>query len=181
MSFAAVLYIDGRTSNSIGEIWHQQAKENISPFILEQGYRPHITLGACEDLSLEECEAELASFAAGIEPFTVEMPYIGLFPHKNGAVFLGITVTEQLLAFQKSFHDMFGRQGATINELFAPGKWIPHCTLAYHESPEKDLRAVQIIRDLALPITATCDRLAVIEFPPWTERLMIPLGRRARL
>jgi len=180
MSFAIVTYLDEASSKSIEEMWDKQAEEDISRFMLEEGYRPHITLGACEALSPEECRDDLESFAAGTEPFTVEMPYIGLFPHKNGAVFLGVTTTLQLLTYHQLFHEMFARHGRTVYDVFAPGKWAPHCSVAYHESREKDLRALQIYMEMALPIIATCDRLAVIEFPPWTERLMIPLGRQVR-
>ncbi len=178
MSFAAVLYIDGRTSSSIEEIWRQQADENISRFVIDEGHLPHITLDACEELSLSACKDSLELFAEGIEPFSVEMPYIGLFPHKEGAVFLGVTMTERLLTLQKSFHEVFGRHGRTMYDVFTPGKWVPHCTLAHHESPEKDVRALELGMTLNFPITATCDRLAVIEFPPWNERLMMPLGNR---
>ena len=148
--------------------------------MIDEAYRPHITLGACEDLSLDKCSGSVESFAAATEPFTVEMPYLGLFPNENGAVFLGVTVTETLLAYQKSFHEMFGKHSSTLFDIFAPGKWVPHCTLAYHESAEKDLKALQVSRGLSLPIIATCERLAVIEFPPWRERLVAPLGKQGK-
>jgi 2'-5' RNA ligase len=175
-----VLYLDERSSDVIVENWKQQASEDISRFMLEEGYHPHITLGACEDISLEQCGEALESFAAGTRPLTLEMPYIGIFPHDKGAVFLGVTMTDRLLAYHKSFHEILGIHGRAVDDIFSPGKWVPHCSMAYHESPEKDLRAIQLYMALKLPMIATCDRLAVIEFPPWKERLVLPLGGRPR-
>jgi len=91
-------------------------------------------------------------------------------------VFLGVTVTDTLLAYHKSFHDMFESHGKEPLNVFAPGRWVPHCSLAYHESREKDVSALKLNLDMPLPVVATCVSLAVIEFPPWNERLVCPLG-----
>jgi len=178
MSFALVMYLDDTSSRLIEAVWKRQAAMDISTFMLDEGYRPHITLGACESLVLEECRAELESFAAEAEPLTVELSYIGLFSHKKGAVFLGVTVTEELIALHKSFHEGFGRHSRDIHDVFQPGKWVPHCTMAYHESREKDLQAIKINSELIMPLAATCNELAVIEFPPWQEKLVYPMGQR---
>lgn len=177
MPLAVVAYLDAESSKLIEAAWTRQANQGISAFILEEGYRPHITLGACASLDLEKFEASLKAFAAKLEPFAVEMPYIGVFPHKNGAVFLGVTATEPLLACHRSFHDMFERHAVGAFEVFGPGRWVPHCSLAYHESRKSDLRALELNLGLRLPLTSTCVNLAVIEFPPWRERAVCALGR----
>jgi 2'-5' RNA ligase len=175
MPFAVVLYFDDASTKRLEAVWRRQAEKGISAFMLEEGYRPHITLGGCEGLDIMACGSALKRFAADSKPFAVEMPYLGIFPHEKGAVFLGVTVTEALLAYHKLFHDLFSAHGKESYGVFAPRKWVPHCSMAYHESHEKDMAALEMNLDLPLPIVATCVSLAVIEFPPWNERLVCPL------
>ncbi len=176
MPYAVVLYFDDASNNLLETVWRRQAENGISAFMLDEGYRPHITLGACEGLDIGTCGSALKQLSAASKPFAVEMPYLGIFPHEKGAVFLGVTVTDTLLAYHKSFHDMFESHGKEPLNVFAPGRWVPHCSLAYHESREKDVSALKLNLDMPLPVVATCVSLAVIEFPPWNERLVCPLG-----
>jgi 2'-5' RNA ligase len=176
MPYAVVLYFDDASTKQLTAAWQRQAEKGISTFMLDEGYRPHITLGGCEGLDMASCGEALERFSAGTEPFSVEMSYLGIFPHDKGAVFLGVAVTDTLLAYHKSFHEVFAAHGKAPLDVFAPGRWVPHCSLAYHESREKDMSALEINFDLPLPIMATCTSLAVIEFPPWNERLVLPLG-----
>ncbi len=176
MPYAVVLYFDDDSTEKLKAVWRRQAENDISAFMLEEGYRPHITLGGCEGLDIESCRSALKRFSAETTPFPVRMPYVGIFPHDRGAIFLGVAVTDALLAYHKSFYDQFGARAEHVYGFSTPGLWVPHCTLAHHESREKDLAALAINLDLPLPITATCVSLAVIEFPPWKERLSFPLG-----
>ncbi len=176
MPYAVVLYLDDKSTEKLISVWRRQAENDISAFMLEEGYRPHITLGACEGLDFASCGAALKRFSAATKPFTVEMPYVGIFPHDKGAVFLGVTVTDALLKYHELFHEQFSAGVEQANRFLEPGLWVPHCTMAHHESREKDLAALAINLELRLPITATCVSLAVIEFPPWNERLIYPLG-----
>jgi len=176
MAFAVVLYFDDDSTEKLTAVWRQQAEKGISAFMLEEGYRPHITLGGCEGLDIVTCGAALRKFSLSSKPFTVEMSYVGVFAHDKGAVFLGVTVTDALLAYHKAFFEHFGAGVEQAYGFFKPGLWVPHCSMAYHESREKDMAALAINLDLTLPITATCTSLAVIEFPPWNERLTLRLG-----
>jgi 2'-5' RNA ligase len=176
MPYAVVLYFDDDSTEILKALWRRQAENGISAFMLEEGYRPHITLGACEGLDIASCGSALKEFSTVSGPFTVEMPFLGIFPHDKGAVFLGVTVTDKLLAYHRSFHDLFRSHGKEPSDIFSPGRWIPHCSMAYHESREKDLSALKLNLELPFPIIATCVSLAVIEFPPWNERLVHPLG-----
>lgn len=176
MPYAVVLYFDDASNRLLESVWRRQAENDISAFMLEEGYRPHITLGGCEGLDLDTCLSSLKEFSTASNPFAVEMPYLGIFPHEKGAVFLGVTVTDELLAYHKLFHEIFRSRAKEPLDVFAPGRWIPHCSLAYHESREKDMSALALNMDMPLPISATCVSLAVIEFPPWNERLVCALG-----
>lgn len=176
MPFAVVLYFDDASTSQLMAVWQRQAESGISAFMLSEGYRPHITLGGCDGLDIASCGSALKRFAANSKPLTVEMPYLGIFPHDKGAVFLGVTVDDTLLAYHKSFHSLFSAHVEKPYDVFAPGKWVPHCSMAYHESREKDLSALSFSLNLPLPVVVTCVSLAVIEFPPWNERLVCPIG-----
>jgi len=47
-----------------------------------------------------------------------------------GAVFLGVPVTTELLAFHADIHAALAGQPVDHWPHYLPGTWVPHCTLA---------------------------------------------------
>ena len=109
MPFVVELYFDSSTEEHIRSAWKAIDEAGISASMLEGGYRPHISLGVCSHLDVNAFKSELATFAETIEPFPLSLSSIGIFPTSEGVVFLGATVTEQLLNVHARFHKIFSR------------------------------------------------------------------------
>ena len=98
LPFVAELYFDPSTEECIRGAWKAIIDEaGISASMPKGGYRPHVSLGVCNYLEPNAFEKELSTFAASVTSFRLSVPNIGIFSTSEGVVFLGVTVTEQLL------------------------------------------------------------------------------------
>ena len=95
MPFVAELYFDPSTEERLRGAWHALDEAGISDSMPKGGYRPHISLGICDHLDTNSLAQQLTIFAAGIVPFRLLFPSIGIFSTSEGGVYWGATVTEQ--------------------------------------------------------------------------------------
>ena len=166
MPFVVELYFDPSTETSIREAWEAIDEVGISDSMPKGGYRPHVSLGVCDHLETDSLAQELTTFAASITPFQLSFPNIGIFSTSEGVVFLGVTVTEQLLNIHTRFHQIFKKYAQEQREYYAVGRWTPHCTLAFGLSEEQIVEAVTICRQITLPILAEVKEIGVVKVSP---------------
>ena len=110
------------------------------------GYRPHVSLGVCDHLETNSLAQELTTFAASVAPFRLSFPNIGIFSTSEGVVYLGATVTEQLLNVHTKFHKIFKKYAKEQREYYTVGRWVPHCTLAFGLSERQIAETVTVCR-----------------------------------
>ena len=166
MPFAVELRFDALAEERIRNAWNIIHEAGIGSSLLDAGYRPHVSLGVCNRLESNAFEAELASFAAGVEPFGLSLSSVGVFPGAEGVVFLGVTVTERLLNLHAAFHKIFKKHARELSEHYAVGEWVPHCTLAFGLSERQIAEAVKICRKIHLPIFAKVKEIGLVEASP---------------
>jgi len=78
----------------------------------------------------------------------------GLPSLAEGALFLGVTVTADLLAFHAGMHAALAGQPVEHWPYYLPGNWVPHCTLAEGLDKMQAARASGLLLGYE-PITAT--------------------------
>jgi 2'-5' RNA ligase len=61
---------------------------------------------------------------------TLHLYVLGTFPGREGALFLSVPVTAELLAFHAEVHAGLAGQSVEHWPYYQPGNWVPHCTLA---------------------------------------------------
>ena len=166
MPFVVELYFDSSTETSIRGAWKAIDDAGISDSMPKGGYRPHVSLGVCDYLETDSLAQELSSFAAGVAPFRLSFPNIGIFSTSEGVVFLGVTVTEELLSVHAAFHEIFKKHAQEQREYYTVGQWVPHCTLAFGLSEAQIVEAVTICRQITLPISAGVKEIGVVEVSP---------------
>ena len=167
MPFVAELYFDPSTEECIRGAWKAIIDEaGISASMPDGGYRPHVSLGVCNYLEPNAFEKELSTFAASVTSFRLSVPNIGIFSTSEGVVFLGVTVTEQLLNVHAAFHEIFKRHAQDQREYYTVGRWVPHCTLAFGLSEHQIVEAVTICRQIDLPISAEVKGIGVVKVSP---------------
>lgn len=163
MPFVAELYFDPSTEDRIREAWKALDEAGISDSMPKGGYRPHISLGISNRLELNAFEQELSAFAAGITPFRLLFPSIGIFSTSEGVVYLGATATAQLLNVHTSFHEIFKKHAKEQREYYTVGQWVPHCTLAFDLSEDRIAEAVSVCRQMDLPVSTEVTGIGLVE------------------
>ena len=170
MPFAVVLRFDSQTEEHIFDVWNAIHEAGISSSVLKASYRPHVSLGVCNRLDASAFEAELSTYAASVAPFSLSLSSVGIFPGAEGVVFLGITVTEQLLNIHAAFHRFFEKHAQEQWAYYAVGNWVPHCTIASGLSDQQISEAVAVCRQISLPLPAEITGVGLVEVSPTSYR-----------
>ena len=123
-------------------------------------------LGCATILKQIHLPQELSTFAAGVAPFRLSFPNIGVFSTSEGVVFLGVTVTEELLSVHAAFHKIFKKHAENQREYYTVGQWMPHCTLAFGLSEAQIVEAVAVCRRIVLPTSTEVREIGVVEVSP---------------
>ena len=166
MPFVAELYFDSPTEARIRTAWNTLDEAGISDSMPKGGYRPHVSLGVCDHLELNAFAQELSTFAAGIVPFRVSFPNIGIFSTSEGVVYLGATVTAELLNVHTAFHEIFKKYAKEQREYYTVGQWVPHCTLAFGLSEHQIAEAVTVCRQMDLPVFTKVRGIGLVDVSP---------------
>ena len=166
MPFAVELYFDPSTEACIRGAWKAIDEAGINSAMPKGGYRPHISLGVCDHLETDSLAQELSTFTAEIAPFRLLFPNIGIFSTSEGVVFLGVTVTEQLLNVHTRFHEIFKKHAQEQREYYTVGNWTPHCTLAFGLSEHQIAEAVTVCRQIDLPVSTEVKEIGVVNVSP---------------
>ena len=163
MPFVAELYFDLSTEARIREVWKAIDDAGISDSMPKGGYRPHISLGICNHLELDTFTQELTTFAASVTPFRLSFPNIGIFSTSEGVVYLGATVTAQLLHVHTAFHEIFKKHAKEQREYYTVGQWVPHCTLAFGLSEDQIVEAIALCRQIDLSVSTDIREIGLVE------------------
>lgn len=178
MPYAVELFFDAATEVAIRRLWDALADAGLTSYMRER-YRPHISLGGCREVrDSAALSSALETFAAGqAGPMPVTLEHLGIFPGAESVVFYGVTVTTPLLLLHRRFHGLFTSHAIDWSPYYEPGRWVPHCTLAYGLSPEMVPAAVAVLRPL-MPssLTGLLARAALVEIPSGEEAAVFPFG-----
>ena len=166
MPFVVELYFDPSAEERIRSAWKAIDAAGISDSMPKGGYRPHISLGVCNHIELNAFAQELSTFAASVTPFRLSFPNIGIFSTSEGVVFLGVTVTEQLLNVHTRFHEIFKKHAQEQREYYTVGNWTPHCTLAFGLSEHQIAETVTVCRQIDLPVSTEVKEIGVMNVSP---------------
>jgi 2'-5' RNA ligase len=166
MPYAIELYFDPETERAIREFRGSLARGGIRPILDEFGDRPHISLALVADLDVSQMVAELRGFAANIPSFPTTLRGIDSFPGDEGVIFLEPTTTEPLLAAHAVAHQILSSQKLLPHEYYLPGRWTPHCTVAYGVEPRLMGAAVESARHRFRPIDGTVSEIGMVFYRP---------------
>ena len=181
MPYAVELTFDAASERAIAAVWQALADAGLSRSMLGKGYRPHISLGVCDELDVAGLAADLVRLAAGWSAFPVALTHVGHFPGDEGVLYYGLDTPPALVAPHAAFFAVLRRHASGVWEYYRPGLWVPHCTLAYGLAPDQMVAAIAVASQVALPMpchlvevilvrttTTGCDTLwqAALPAPP---------------
>lgn len=123
---------------------------------------PHVSVAVARDGD----PGHLATVLAGVvtEPLPrLTLASIGAFLVPEPVLFLGVTPTRELLALNVEVHARLEHEGITVRQIYRPGAFVPHCTLAMR--PHDLGAAIRAVRLAPLPIEAFAVAMRVVEVP----------------
>ncbi|MFI8192457.1 2'-5' RNA ligase family protein [Streptomyces sp. NPDC085946] len=91
--------------------------------------RPHLTLATCEDL-LPATRAALADLLAEGLPTPFRLDGLLRFSGRTGVLAWRVAAGPELAALHRRVWETLAADGGHLNPLHAPGRWVPHLTLA---------------------------------------------------
>ncbi len=166
MPFAVVFYLDEKRADPIRQITRELARQGVAPYLHESDIPPHITLAIYEQLNCQPCEEKIAHLASQTHGFDLTFSFLGIFQTNNPVVFTAPTVTQDLLKYHREIHALLKKDAVDAWQLYEPGVWVPHCSLAVDFEPDMFAKAIQICRSLDLPLTIQVESIGVVQFEP---------------
>ena len=101
---------------------------------------------------------------------------LSTFSNRQGVVFLGLVVTRELVALHERFDALFCAEAREPWEYYRPGRWVPHCSLAFALDPAQVPAALAACADIPLPIQATLETVGIVENPDGKLHARVPFG-----
>jgi 2'-5' RNA ligase len=166
MPYAIVLYFDKPSENKIQAIWDTLAEAGISNELQTLNIRPHITLAIYDELRCQPCDNKLARYANQANHLHMAFSHIGAFLQPERVLFISPTPTKELLDFHASVHDHLAEDTQNPWDMYLPGNWVPHCTLALDLEEEQLNKAMSICTNIQLPIEMHANQIGAVEFLP---------------
>ena len=166
MPYAVMLYFDSQSEKTISRVWQALAEDNLAMGILDEGIRPHITLAIYNELDCRPCENELAKITAKTASMTIQLTHLGIFTIPEPVVFAAPLATREFLDFHENLHASLVNEAKESWELYQPGKWVPHCTLALDFNLENLPEIISRCQSLPLPLDVQAVQLGVVKFQP---------------
>lgn len=153
MHYAIELTLDATTTSIVKGIEGQLSALYSSQRLDWSEFRPHVTLGICEELDITRCHAVLLELASEL-PLACRFDSLGAFMSDPAVVFAAPVVSAELLDLHARFHTRFGAFASEQNAYYLPGRWVPHCTLAERLPIERVPDAIRIASSISLPLVA---------------------------
>jgi 2'-5' RNA ligase len=139
-------------------------------------YRPHITLGIWETVPTGAASPRLTQIASRTSAVAVTFRAIGVYPghpsdnDRAPSVYLTPTITPELRELHEAVHSALVETGTGSMSRFLPGRWEPHCTVAWRLPTHLISAATDIVvESRLLPLSATITGIGLIETPAEIE------------
>jgi 2'-5' RNA ligase len=152
MGYAVGLFMQMDLEAEVYDVWQSIKAANISSRMVDGHFRPHISLGVCEDIDPHHFKPVLKKFAAMTPPFAVWLPNVGYFLDDKAVLYIGITVTHHLLDLHQRFQQHFSACATNQNRHYQVGNWVPHITLAVDVAPRNLPRAIEVLNRCVPPL-----------------------------
>ena len=161
MVAALELYLDTDATRRVRALWAALEREGIPSLasLQNERHRPHVSLAAAHRLHPDDVAAALGDLPVG-RGLTLDMEFVGQFVGR--VLWLGVTVTPDLLDHHRTVHDRLAARGVEIWEHYLPGRWVPHCTISLRVPNPQMATAVRRCLEV-LPIHATVTGASVTD------------------
>ncbi len=121
-----------------------------------------MSLAVAGPAPLEALVAALGTIELAASP-SIELSSLGVFVSAAPVVFLGVTPAARLLERNEDVHRRLDAASIRVRDLYRPGRWVPHCTLAMHVVDVAG--ALRALSGASLPIAGRASGVHLVEVP----------------
>ena len=178
ITYAVSLHFTQKVNEIIISTLHDIADETENCFMIENKIPPHITIGAFHAAREEEAKLLqlVEDFAQRQKAGTVQFSGVGDFNSK--VLFLKPEKNLFLSEINNALHSLLLPEFEKAeNGYYLPDIWFPHTTLATRLNQSQFSAAEKIAKQIALPLEAAIDELAVYQCSPFLELKKYKLSR----
>ena len=170
--FVLELFLDPNTERAVHGLWG--AVDALAGWTPQArgAARPHVSVCSCPSLDEDAFGRALAALAADTPPLSIEFASVTSFASAEGVVFLAPVVTADLLALHVRLVEAMRQSGATVPDLYQPGRWVPHCTLAQGLPPELVSQAVAVALRRWSPTVGRIEQVGLVDVSPPRSRVV---------
>lgn len=179
MDYAVLLYFDRVTERRLQLLIDDLVAAGVNDHYRSMNMRPHLTLAVISLDTDEQLIRFIDAQAKKIEPLSVRLASVGLFPTDEGVVFLAPVVGEDLLLMHRQINDRLEHMSGTFSSLYREENWIPHCTLALDLQDAEISSAYSVLKQNFQPIDAMAVEIGLIACCPYSEQMSSPLGGKS--
>lgn len=161
MALAVCLLFDRRADRLVRDLWGRVEALGVMTLATHTHGRhhPHLSLAVLRRWDLDRVRTALEGLPAG-EPIAVSCHGSLVFP--RGRVALAPSVDADLVRRQERVVAAVEATGADLHRNYAPGRWIPHISVATR-TPAARLAAVTTTVADAVPVAVRLERAALID------------------
>ena len=158
-------------------IWKRLSTLPGGRALVDSPYEPHITVGLFKDIHLESLVDGLTAVVS--EPFALSLATLASFPTAEGTLFLTPIPNAALLQLHERICALVLKLGGALRqpEFYAPGNWVPHCSVAWRAPQSTILEAVRLLLNDGFPQHAVVDRLGIFNTPDDALLQIVPLSQ----
>lgn len=151
MAVAIEMWFAPEADVRVREVWSALEADGVTSLGAATHGRhvPHVSLTVMDTLPAQT--EGLAAAAGSAVGATMRLSAVGGFP--GVATFLLPAQHEALAAVQRQLHEELLAAGAPVWEYYAPGVWVPHCTMTFWAN-EGDIAQLAVVSAGRLPIEA---------------------------
>ncbi len=120
------LRLDDAADAAVRALWVALAARGIEPL----GGAPHVSLAAFAGGDVATARAAVAEATRDVAGLALPLGAVGFFPTAEAVAFLAVMPSARLLALQEAVHAALVPHVTGLGAYYAPGAWLPHCTLA---------------------------------------------------
>ena len=161
MALAVCLLFDEPGDSALRRLWARIDQEGIATLATHTHGRhvPHLTYASLRSYDIDAVRDRLADLPEAA-PFVLQLDAFGSF--RRSRCWLAPAVTPDLVTRQAAVVQAVLAAGADLHHHYAPGRWLPHVTLAPRLHLTDLATVAGAVYDV-LPIAAPVTRAALID------------------
>ena len=124
---------------------------------------PHLTYQLVEPVDMEELKGSLARVAAETKPFVAHTTGLGMFPGERPVIYIPVLRSDYLNELHHRVLAVAGPLCSRTDKFSAPDLWLPHVSLALHDTtPELLGPVLQFLNNQTFNLELDITNLAIL-------------------